>query len=45
MSYNYKLFALRIGTWSYNFLLRIVNYLKPYNCVQTNDFYYIEIII
>ena len=34
----YKLFVLRIVTWSSNCLLRIIiiiiSYLKPYNCVQ-----------
>ena len=36
--YKYKLFMLRIITWS---LLRIIiiSYLKPYNFIQTNDYY------
>ena len=45
MPYNCKLFVLRIVTWSYNCLLRIIiSYLKPYYYVQTNDYYQIEII-
>ena len=44
MSYNSKFFVLRIVTWSYNCLLIIINYLKWYKCVQTNDFNQIEII-
>ena len=41
---NCKLFVLRIVTWNSNCLLRIIitiiiiNYLKPYKCVQTNDY-------
>ena len=38
---------LRIITWNYNYILTIIiiiNCLKPYNCVQTNDYYWIEII-
>ena len=46
MLYGYKLFLLRIVTWSYNSLLQIIIiiYLKPYNCAQTNDYYKIEMI-
>ena len=52
MPYYCKLFVLRIFTWSYNCLLGIIiiviiiiiSYLKPYNCVQTNDYYQIEVI-
>ena len=46
MSYNSKLFLLRIFTWSYNCFIRIIiiSYLKPYNCVQTNNYYFIDII-
>ena len=33
-------FLWRKVTWSYNCLLRIIiSYLKPYNCVQTNNCY------
>ena len=40
ISYNWKLFTLRILSWSYNCFLRIIiSYLKPYNCMQTNDYY------
>ena len=35
MPYNCKLFVLKIITWSYNCLLRIISYFKLYNCVQT----------
>ena len=47
MPYICKEFVLRIVTWSYNYLFRIIiSYLELYNCVQTNDYYYqIEIII
>ena len=32
-------------TWSCNCLLKIIiTYLKPYNCMQTNSYYWIEII-
>ena len=45
MPYNYILFVLKRITWNSNCLLRIiVIYLKPYNCVQTNYNYWIEII-
>ena len=45
MLYNYQLFVLRIVSLSYKCLLRIIiSYLKPYNCMQTNEYYYIEII-
>ena len=45
MRYNYKLFILRIATSSYNYLLRIIiSYFKPGNYLQTNDFYWIEMI-
>ena len=46
MPYNSKLFVLRILTWCYNCLLRIIiiSSLKPTNCVQTNDYYQTEII-
>ena len=47
MPYNCKLFVLRIITWSYNCLQRIIiiiSYLKPYDCVQKNDYYLTEII-
>ena len=34
----YKLNVLRIVTWNYNCLLKIImSYLRPYNCVQTKD--------
>ena len=41
------LFVLRIVTWSSNCLLRIIiiSWLKPYDLVQTNDYYKIEIIL
>ena len=44
--YDYKLFVLILVTWSYNCLLRIIisSNLKPYNCMQTNNSYWIEII-
>ena len=29
-----KLFALRIITWNYDNLLRIISYLKPFNCLK-----------
>ena len=46
MPYNFELFVSRIVTWSYTSLLRsIISYLKLHNCVQTNDYYWIEIII
>ena len=44
MPYNCKLFVSRVVIWSYNSLRIISNYLKPYNCVQTKDYYWIEII-
>ena len=37
-----KIFVLRIVTWSYNYLLKIIiiiKDLKPYNCKQTIDYY------
>ena len=35
----------RIVTWSYNCLLRIIiSYLKPFNCVQINNYHEIKII-
>ena len=38
-------FELRIFTWSYNYLLRIIiRYMKPFNCLQTNVYYQIGII-
>ena len=37
MTYNNKLFILRI-------VRIVISYMKPYNCVQTNDYYLIEII-
>ena len=42
MPYNSKLFVLRIITWIYDRLLRIIiiiSYLKSYNPEQTNDCY------
>ena len=43
MTYNSKLFVSRIVTESHYCLLRIIiTYLKPFNCVQTNDYYQIE---
>ena len=44
--YYYKLFVWIIVTWSYNCSLRIIIiiYLKPYYCVQTNDYYLVGII-
>ena len=44
MPYKLKLFVLRIVTWRYNCLLRIIiiiiiSYLNPYNCVEVNDYY------
>ena len=47
MLYYCKLFVLIIVTWSYNCLLRIISSwsnLKLYGYVQTNDYYWIEII-
>ena len=45
MPYNHELFILRRVTQSYNCLLSIIIiYLKPYNYMQTNDYYQIEII-
>ena len=45
MLYNCELFVLSIVTWNYHCLLRIIiSYLKLYNYVQTNNFYWIEII-
>ena len=42
--YAWKLFVLWMVTWNYNCLLKIIiNYLKLYNCEQTNDYYWIEI--
>ena len=40
-----KLFVLDIDIWIYTCLLRIkiISYFKPYNCVQTNDYYKIKI--
>ena len=40
MPSNNKLFVLRIVTCSYHCSLRviIISNLKPYNCVQTNDY-------
>ena len=34
--------AVRIAIWSYNCLVKIViiSYLKLYDCMQTNDYYY-----
>ena len=38
IAYNCKLFVLRIVTWNYNCLLKIIySYLKAYNYEQTND--------
>ena len=43
MPYKSKLFVLRRVTWSYNCLLKIIiNYLKPYLCVQRKDYNEIE---
>ena len=41
MPYNSKACVLEMIIWNYNCLLRtnIIIYLKPYNCVQVNDFY------
>ena len=45
MQYDHKVFVLRISTWSYNCLLRIIiiiiiiSYMKLFNCVQTNVYY------
>ena len=45
MSYNSELFVLKIVTWRYHCLLRIIIiYLKPYYCLKTNEYYLIEII-
>ena len=41
MLYKFKLFVLRTVTWSSNCLLKIIRYLKPYNCVQANDYWVI----
>ena len=41
MLYNCKLFVLRMVTWIYNCLQKvIISYLKPYNHEQTNDYYH-----
>ena len=43
--YLWKSFVLRIVTWCYDCLLRIIiNYLKEYNCMQSNDYYLIEMV-
>ena len=40
-----QIIFVKIVTWSYNYLLRIIiSRLKPCNCVQTNDYYQIKII-
>ena len=45
MPYNSKLFLLRIVTWSFNCIQRIIfGYLEPYNCVKTIPYYQIETI-
>ena len=44
--YITKLFVLRIVTWSSKCLIKIIiiSYSKSYNCVQTNGYYWIELI-
>ena len=38
--------ASKMANWNYDCLLKIIiSYLKPYNSVQTNDYYQIDIII
>ena len=45
MPYDCNLLVLRIVTWTCSCLLRsIINHLKTCDCVQTNDYYQIEII-
>ena len=43
MPCNDELFALKIVTWSYNCFLRVLSFLKPYNCANYL-YYYIGIL-